>query len=85
VETPDPQTYRDEHGVAVRRWIGVGLFKDVPTKAITLMAQAGSSVSTGTLTMPNMMGDGQFDVRPVGDMRRAAVTIFTLDLNLEAP
>jgi hypothetical protein len=43
---------------------GVGLFKDVPTKAITLMAQAGSSVSTGTLTMPNMMGDGHFNLRP---------------------
>jgi hypothetical protein len=54
---------------------GIGLFKDVPTKAITLIAQAGSSVATGTLTMPNMMGDGQFDVRPVGDTRRAAVTI----------
>jgi hypothetical protein len=54
---------------------GVGLFKDVPTKAITLMAQAGSSVSTGTLTMPNMMGDGHFNLRPSIDTRRAAVTI----------
>jgi hypothetical protein len=53
---------------------GVGIFKDVPTKAITLMAQAGSSVSTGTLTMPNMVGDGQFDLRPAVDMRRAALT-----------
>jgi hypothetical protein len=53
---------------------GVGVFKDVPTKAVTLMAQVGSSVSTGTLTMPNMVGDGQFDLRPAVDTRRAALT-----------
>jgi hypothetical protein len=54
---------------------GTGYFKDVPTKAISLLVTA-SSTSTVNFSMTDMVNHSkQYDLRPPVETRRALTTI----------
>jgi hypothetical protein len=59
-------------GLAIIYGMGYGTdyFKDVPTKALSLMATANSTVSTVSLKMPDMINlSKEYDLRPPIDTR----------------
>jgi hypothetical protein len=50
---------------------GTGYFKDVPTKALSLMATASSTTSSANFKMPDMVNNiKEYDLRPAADARR---------------
>src|SRR6266511_1218485 len=56
---------------------GVGLFKNVPTQAVQLLAQGATSTTSSVTayTMTNTMGGKPFDLRPAVDTRRQSAAI----------
>ena len=47
---------------------GTGYFKDVPTKALSLLATANSTASTVNFKMPDMVNHSkEYDLRPLAE------------------
>jgi hypothetical protein len=55
---------------------GAGYFKDVPTKALSLLATATSTTSIANFKMPDMINNNkEYDLKLVVDTRRPTSTV----------
>jgi hypothetical protein len=55
---------------------GTGYVKDVPTKALSILATATSNSTASTLKMPDMINHKkEYDLRPLSEFQRRTLVI----------